>query len=268
MSMPRLFLEMAAVGEASPDVARRIEADPHLRALRDRLIEETKDFLEAYPASEAVPAIRERLLRTPVEASGRPAARVSGPPRRARSPRALAGLGSLAAAALVLVAVGLFQWGAGPADDIRTKGLEPQVNVYRQAQGETEGVERVEAGASVEHYTALQISYIAAGRPYGTIFSVDGRGIVTLHHPEHYDAVPRLQPFGEVHLPYGYQLDDAPDFERFYFVTSPDAFDVRQLLAYVESELRSREWLRTGTLTVPAPFSIADIGLIKAGADR
>jgi hypothetical protein len=59
------------------------------------------------------------------------------------------------------------------------------------------------------------------------MFSIDGRGTVTRHFPlEKLESV-RLEPKGEVSFPTSYQLDDAPGFERFILVTSPEALDAR-----------------------------------------
>ena len=73
----------------------------------------------------------------------------------------------------------------------------------------------------------LQLSYVAVGRKYGVIFSIDGRGIVTVHYPyAENGATPELEQGGEIYLRYAYELDDAPLFERFFFVTSDKPFNI------------------------------------------
>lgn len=67
----------------------------------------------------------------------------------------------------------------------------------------------------------MQVSYVAAGNRFGVVVSVDGRGGVTLHHPASPRDVPRVKARGETPLPYAFELDDAPGFERFFFVTGP-----------------------------------------------
>jgi hypothetical protein len=62
------------------------------------------------------------------------------------------------------------------------------------------------------------------------ILSVDGRGKVTWHTPSGYAGQPLSSPTldmkGQVVLPAAYELDDAPGFERFFFVYSSSPFDV------------------------------------------
>ena len=62
------------------------------------------------------------------------------------------------------------------------------------------------------------------------IVSIDGAGVVTLHHPDTATEEAQLGGDGRVDLPYSYELDDAPDFERFVFVTSNEPFDVHAVL--------------------------------------
>jgi hypothetical protein len=72
------------------------------------------------------------------------------------------------------------------------------------------------------------------------IFSIDGRARVTLHFPASERETPSLDSSGEVVLPYGYRLDDAPRFERFYFVTSAEEFSVSALLEDVQEQVHRR----------------------------
>jgi hypothetical protein len=77
----------------------------------------------------------------------------------------------------------------------------------------------------------LQVSYVALGRPYGVIFSIDGAGVVTLHHPTSAEGEQALVDLdGAVPLPSAYELDDAPRFEKFFFVTALHPLDVTAIL--------------------------------------
>ena len=308
--VPEIFLEMDALGEAPADRHDQIEADPELRRRVEFLGEANEAFLEDHPADDMVPRIRERLLRDsltaertctlwddqrftglsrgagtstgqepqgprePHEPVGRPGASAvdrGGPFRRAQAPRLVLGFAGAAAAAIVVLVAALLAGGEARLDDgVRTKGLEPRLNVYRLVGYDGDGnaqVATVDSGEQVPHFTDLQVSYIAAGKPYGAIFSVDGRGTITLHHPIHADATPRLQPFGEIYLPDGFRLDDAPDFERFYFVTSPDPFDVRELLVLVEAQYRSPRRLDDGEISLPEPFDVHVVHVEKPRRD-
>ena len=65
----------------------------------------------------------------------------------------------------------------------------------------------------------------AAGSTWGLILSVDGRGTVTLHLPREGTRAARLSAESQVLLDLAYELDDAPRWERFYFVTGSAPFD-------------------------------------------
>src|SRR6185436_11941296 len=69
------------------------------------------------------------------------------------------------------------------------------------------------------------------GRTYGAIVSIDGRGAVTLHLPRQGARATRLPEGGEtVLLDRAYELDDAPRWERFFFVTGEAPFEIEPLL--------------------------------------
>jgi hypothetical protein len=72
------------------------------------------------------------------------------------------------------------------------------------------------------------LSYRAGSAEYGAIFSIDGRGVVTWHLPNVANGLPKQAPAldknGETLLSFSYVLDDAPRFERFFFVFSSDPF--------------------------------------------
>jgi hypothetical protein len=176
---------------------------------------------------------------------------------RALSPACPAGALALAAALPVFFAMALLLR-IGPMTDpasgglepgVRTKGLEPRIFIYRDM-GDGD-IELLQNNDAVRANDTLQISYLATGQNYGAILSIDGSSVITLHYPENSNMLPRLQPQDEVYLPYGYLLDDAPDFERFIFVTSEEAFDVRQLMASIAPQLRGSAWLDQGMLEFP-----------------
>lgn len=109
--------------------------------------------------------------------------------------------------------------GDGP-DTTRIKGgVEAHVVIDRQT---VDGHERLRDGELVEESDLLQISYVSAGRSHGVIFSIDGAGVVTLHHPRDPSLEPRLDAGEEVPLGHAYELDAAPGFERFVIVTRDD----------------------------------------------
>jgi hypothetical protein len=112
------------------------------------------------------------------------------------------------------------------------KGLSPHLLVFRQRATPTSEIERLLPGTTVRQHDLVQLAYHAAGRRYGVIVSIDGRGLVTRHLPELGPQAVPLKP-GPVALPQSYELDDAPAFECFYLVAADRPFDVDSVVAAV-----------------------------------
>jgi hypothetical protein len=108
-----------------------------------------------------------------------------------------------------------------PSDDdpVRIKGLVPTLLLHCQRDGR---VEPLRDGDMARAGDLVQISYMAAGNRNGVILSLDGRGLVTLHHPARPDARATLVARGEHALEHAYELDDALPYERFVLVTAGD----------------------------------------------
>lgn len=104
-------------------------------------------------------------------------------------------------------------------EPVRIKGLAPRLLVHRQRQGV---IEQLRDGDVARAGDLVQISYVAAGNRNGVILSLDGRGVVTLHHPARPDATPTLVARGQHALDHAYELDDARSYERFVLVTAGD----------------------------------------------
>ncbi|MEX1366528.1 MAG: hypothetical protein AB1Z98_25615, partial [Nannocystaceae bacterium] len=111
----------------------------------------------------------------------------------------------------------------------------------------------------------LQVSYRAAGFAQGAIVSIDGAGVTTLHFPATEDASPRLDQWGRIPLAESYELDDAPGFERFFFVTvaqDEPPLDVARVLDAARS-LAASDGLE-GELSLPEGWRQQSLVLRKA----
>ncbi|NMO23527.1 ActD-like protein [Pyxidicoccus fallax] len=142
----------------------------------------------------------------------------------------------------------------------RIKGLEPRLAAHRQAGA---GSEPLTDGALVAAGDVLQLEYVAAGRTHGVIVSVDGRGAVTLHAPEEGSTrAAALAPSGTHRLPGAYELDDAPEFERFFFVSSEEPFDVAPVLDAARA-LAGSAAARSAPLSLPQGLTQVSFTLEK-----
>ncbi len=98
--------------------------------------------------------------------------------------------------------------------------------MYRQV---GDRAERLAPDAPARAGDVLQLRYDASGQRYGMIASLDGAGVVTLHFPAAEDAATAVAAKPTT-LPQAYALDDAPRFERFFFLTADEPIDVRASL--------------------------------------
>ncbi|KFA91401.1 hypothetical protein [Archangium violaceum] len=261
---PDWLLERIALGELPPEelaAARaRLATEPGGLERLARLEADDGATLAKLPPSQVAAEIERR--RRVVDASRSPSA--STPPRR-WLPAVALGMPVVAGLALLMF-VSQRELPEEPRpqqavllETTRTKGLEPKLLIHRQTAGAPEPLAdsaRVQAG------DVLQLSYVSGGRPYGAVLSVDGRGSVTLHAPESPTGPLELKG-GTVPLPSAYALDDAPAFERFFFVTSDEPFELNALMESARELAREPERARREPLPLPPSLSQTSLVLEK-----
>jgi len=206
--VPDILVERLALGELPADKAEavraRLEAAGELHRLTE-LEASNARILDAYPSRNAAAQI---------------AARAEAPPAR----RAW-----LLAPVLLAAAVALFVVIAPPSGDeavtpspdtVQFRG-DAQLMVYQVTDGQAV---LLEDGATLGEGDVVQLRYRAMPSEVGqqgAILSVDGRGAVTTHFAGPLAAeAPTLSR--------SYRLDDAPDFERFYYFAG-EALDTEAL---------------------------------------
>jgi hypothetical protein len=224
---PEFLLEQLLLGEisASDERALRSALTPaEIDAGLARLRAENARFAGEHDAEQMITSIRNR---TRVKAARSDADKK----RKGHALRYV--LPSVAALACALV---VFTRGvpdhedrtlAHEPDGVRIKGSTHLV-LYRR---KGEQAETLSEGALARRGDMLQVGYVAAEAEYGVIVSLDGQGNVTLHFPDAEDASTRLASEGETLLGHAYELDDAPRFERFFFVTGKHPIDAKRVLA-------------------------------------
>jgi hypothetical protein len=150
----------------------------------------------------------------------------------------------------------------GPPQDeqIILKGLDPYLVLYRR---EGEVVETLSHGAHAAAGDMLQVGYVAAEARYGAIVSVDGGGTVTLHFPDAETASSKLTAPGEQLLDHSYELDAAPAFERFFFVTAREPIDIKNVMGAAHALARNPAQARTAELKLPPSLKQASLTLVK-----
>ncbi|MBU8900612.1 ActD protein [Corallococcus sp. H22C18031201] len=136
-------------------------------------------------------------------------------------------------------------------ETVRIKGAA-RLLVHRQGAREPESLPN---HSQAHRGDLLQLSYLSGGRRHGAVVSLDGRGAVTLHFPERLTGSTALKAGEAVSLPHAYELDDAPSFERFIFVTSDSPVDVAAVLEAARRVARQPQTARE--LRLPLPESLA-----------
>jgi hypothetical protein len=269
---PAWWLERAAQGElAGPEVEElreRLAAegrsmDRELSALRDS----DRHILAELPRQSMGEAIRRRAAQT---APSKPGFRLTV----LLAPTVLAG--AVALAVFVVRGPGATHSPLGhPAADeqITIKGdvaRSPRLVVYRRKSAQTSGVpgsERLPDGARAARGDVLQLAYDKAPDGlYGVLLSLDGAGRVTQHLPEEgARAAARLIAVREVPLPSAYELDDAPEFERFILIASPQPFAVGGALEAARALASQGASAQTLPLALGADYRQTSILVHKTG---
>ncbi len=115
-----------------------------------------------------------------------------------------------------------------PVVDIVQRSRSNRLFAHRKG---ARAVLRLWPGSTLAAGDLIQLGYTAGGATHGVIVSVDGRGVVTLHHPARPDETTALEPFGRQSLPYSFELDGEPTCERILFITANRPIDVGAVLA-------------------------------------
>jgi hypothetical protein len=224
--VPDLILERYRLGELPgaevEALERRLRDDAGLRTRLEALERSDAEIRRRYPPGWLAQRVRLRLSAPALRQATRPRPAFVRP-------------WPLAAAAVAAVLLALAPRLLGPPSGRpapgspavgdsgdRIKGLKPGLALFRKT---PDGSETLADGAVVQAGDLIRIGYRAAGRGFGVILSIDGRGGVTVHLPARGEEAAALGG-GTALLDHAYQLDDAPRFERFYFVTAQAPFGV------------------------------------------
>jgi len=247
-NLPDWLVERAALDEVGPASRDRLAgADAQDLATRTAAIREANAAeLAAYPASVASAQIMDRV-------------RIESRRRTNRRWRWI-GMLSAATATLTVALLVLVPHGGPnpssmvepppipPLEPTRVKGIA-HLTAFRLA---GDHVERLDEDTLVRGGDVLQLQYSASGARFGLIASIDGAGVVTLHYPAAETAPPAATALAAktTALPSSYALDDAPRFERFFFITSADPIDVKHALSDLRT-FASRADSDTAALDLP-----------------
>jgi len=257
--VPELLIEQLALGEIDPADERWLRAQLDAAEIERRLLAlraADEQFHTRRPAQPMVSAIEGRLR---IENARREAQARSKPSFRYMLP----GLAALACA-LVWFAQPTSTKDHGvrvrPPETILIKGLAPHLVLYRRV---GEHADRLSDGARARRGDMLQVGYVAERARHGVIVSIDGAGAVTLHFPDSQTASTQLEGRGEQLLRHAYELDAAPSFERFFFVTGQQPIEVGRVLSAARDLARSPSRAERGSLSLESVLTQSALTLVK-----
>jgi len=143
----------------------------------------------------------------------------------------------------------------------RAKGDGPRLYIYLKDGNQAI---QLDNNSIVHEGDMLQMSYIAAGAQYGIILSIDGNGTVTQHYPDAGATAGKLDNTGEIPLPFAYKLDNAPSYERFFFITGAKSFTVASFIENIRMRTRIGD-MKDADLTriVPMNTRLTELTLLK-----
>jgi hypothetical protein len=224
--IPNIILERYRLKELpaidAAQVAERLRHDAELRARLDMLDRSDEDIRRAHLLDDLASAVHSRA-----------AAATAGSARATKWSLAYGLTPAVVIVGLMLLIGVVLRPAVGPGDTPRgahvddsgdrIKGLRPGLVLYRRT---AEGSETLADGSIARSGDVVRLGYRAAGKPYGVILSIDGRGSVTVHLPARGDRAVPLKADSTVLLDTAYELDDAPRWEQFYFITGDTPFAV------------------------------------------
>lgn len=256
------YLERYALGELPDEetetIRQQVTADPELQAVLVNIESSNREILALYP-----PPIVKASLST----------QLTGMQKKSFPLKRFLAFASVATALLIVVLVlpllkkkSVTIYPDAEQNITLVKGIPKvdlsvtQLLVYRKIQ------DQVEILANGDHSRVgdlLQLAYIANEESYGMIFSIDGRGMITLHFPEDKEASTKLELNKQFFLPNAFELDDAPGFERFFFLTSKTPIDVNAVLKGLETLAENPEKIKEIHIDLPGKIKQYSFLILK-----
>ncbi len=259
--VPDLTLEKLVLGELSEkekaEVLDGLKSEENGMARLEEIRKSNEDILQKYPPAKMAQDIKGKLAAD---------SRIAGAAEPFWKRWGLAYAVPFVLTAILAIVI-LPNWPIGanhhahrPDDEkILLKG-HPHLIIYKK----TGDMARMVAdGGFAGRGDVLQISYVPMDKTRGVIISLDGRGNVTFHLPENPDRGAAILESEKTYLPHSYELDDAPDFERFFFITSDVDMDLTQIRAAAERLAAGADRGRDGDLGLPKEYEQSSVLLNK-----
>ncbi len=252
--VPDWMLERYLLDELPHKERRRLEKelerDPALRAALEQLRQDDRRVLGAYPPDQVIPQILKRaaLARPEAKASRRWRLAWVAAPALALAVFLLLILPPILQRRLVHPGDGRPEEYTGLKGDGDRSRVTTRLQLYRR---NGDSSEQLRDGSPARAGDLLQVAIIPGGETHGVILSIDGAGAVILHFPEKIEADTALPSGSRVFLPRSYELDEAPGFERFFFISSMEMIPTAAILEKARALAVDPGMAMTGNLDLP-----------------
>ncbi len=212
----------------------RLSTDTNLKQRLEALKSDNALFQTEFNAEEEIAGIKRKVHLEEVISGAKIKRMFSLPKRYVFAPAA--GLALILVLALIPYFNRQFSAPVQQVASIRTKGITSKLFVYVKRDGK---IAELHHGDKAHEGELLQLQYSNFEYKYGMIFSIDGNGATTLHLPERQGHAATMDTNAKVSVPHSYELDNAPQFERFYFVVSKQPFQTGDVLKHIAANSKS-----------------------------
>lgn len=248
--IPDLHYEQILLSEISEEEARKILAEPGSKEKIEQLKESDTKILFNNPPHKIAAQISTRLEK-----------------KKKISFKLLVPQLATAAAAAALIIVAIINPaspGRNAGDGNNIKGLAPRLEIFREEPDGANFIFRLlEDGETLHEDDRIQLSYSPAGKLFGVIFSIDGNGYVSMYYPDFISQTPELEKGGKINLDFSLILDNAPLFEKYYFITSDTEFNPQDIIRIAESAAENPARIISETLKLPLELDQYSITFFK-----
>ena len=239
-----LLLERYHIGEVNPgekyQIEQAIAANPSLAGTLEDLRKADDDFFNQFPRDRFLVRFNQGDINRADDSgrfthTSRPSVFKPGKRPQVKRPQVV---WMACAAALVLIItlpILIIRNPFHPVSTDRIKGAAGsnavELSIFLGEQGQNIQLANksgIQAGNTIQ--LAYRVQPASSGEKYGVIFSIDGRAAVTLHYPYRAGQSTQLVPGKTVPLNEAYTLDDAPDYEMFFFVVGNKPIDTENIL--------------------------------------
>ena len=229
--VPELLLERYLLGELTSiereSIEKRLRNEPGGMERLEELNKSNQSILNEFPPSIISKNIK-NLYQFEMSKEN------AGPVKETKSSSifspikyAVRGFSMIALLIAVFIPLYLFNYKQNNGlitDETRTKG-QTSLFIFRKT---NTGEEVLKDGDIVNKGDILQLAYNAGVKEkFGVIFSIDGKGNLTWHYPYSLQGDSSLSPGKKTLLNESYELDNAPDFERFFLICSSSKINTR-----------------------------------------